>query len=85
MDKDGKGDLNESEMLEGLRLLGLDTADVSLVSVFNEFGKDASSRIDFKDFEEMALSVLGSKDTRKKDDPVQKEGQKDGAQEKAGE
>jgi hypothetical protein len=61
MDKMGKGDLDENEMLEGMRLLGLDTHDVSLASVFSEVDKDASSRIDFKDFEEMVMSVLGVK------------------------
>ena len=59
MDKVGRGDLDENEMLEGLRLLGLDTTEISLASVFNEVDKDASSRIDFKDFEEMVMSVLG--------------------------
>ena len=65
MDAAGKGDLNENELLEGLRLLGLDTTDVSLASVFNEHGKDASSRIDFQDFEEMVMSVIATKGTGK--------------------
>jgi hypothetical protein len=65
MDAAAKGDLSENEMLEGLRLLGLDTTDVSLASVFNEQGKDASSRIDFQDFEEMVMSVIATKGTGK--------------------
>lgn len=65
LDTTGKGDLDETEMLEGLRLLGLDTTDVSLASVFNESGKDASSRIDFQDFEEMVMSVIATKGTGK--------------------
>ena len=61
MNPDGKGDLDENEMLEGLRLLGLDTTDVSLASVFNERGKDSNSRVDFQDFEEMVMSVIATK------------------------
>ena len=47
-------------MLEGIRLLGLDTRDLSLATVFNQVGKDASSRIDFKDFEEMVMTVMAT-------------------------
>ena len=37
------------------------TSDVSLASVFNEGGNDASSRIDFQDFDDMVMSVLAKK------------------------
>jgi hypothetical protein len=50
-------------MLQGLKLLGLDTIDMSLASVFSEAGKDVSDRIDFQDFEEMVMSVIATKGT----------------------
>ena len=61
MDKQGAGDLDENEMLEGLRLLGLDTTEISLASSFKEVGKTISERIDFQDFEDMVMSVFGAK------------------------
>ena len=77
MDKQGRGDLDENEMLEGLRLLGLDTSDVSLASVFSEVDKDASSRIDFKDFEDMVMSVLATSQGAKKKQGPGKAGDKE--------
>ncbi|KAJ1488569.1 hypothetical protein T484DRAFT_3613824 [Baffinella frigidus] len=53
MDKDREGALSEGDVIQGLKLLGFDSSQLSLSAIFKGFGKDINQRIEFDEFESM--------------------------------